>query len=105
MMTPMMLCFLERSGRKGGRQQGRRNVEKDRRTCLALKKAVRLVTGAASNPKPNLRGPRKLRVLSDIDSNDGALSQGCAVESVDDQVLQLLAQKQGMVHYTVPCIH
>ena len=39
----------------------------------------------------------KKAILSDIDSSDdgGELSERCAVDSVDDQVLQHLLQKRG----------
>jgi hypothetical protein len=74
--APVVVLEQEHSKRRG-RQQGRRNVEKDRRARLELKKALARATSI-------LKGPRKPRLLSDIDSDDGAFNQGRAVESTED---------------------
>ena len=84
---------------RSGRERGRRNAEKNRRALLALKNAARRVTTASSpKPNPNVRRPRKPRVLSYIDSDDrGELSEQYAMDSVNDQVLQhlLVAKARG----------
>ena len=111
----------ERSSKQRGRDRGRRNAEKDRRAfaaaekdrraMLELKNANKRISIASSQkpnhalsrkPNPNGGRPRKPKVLSDIESDDGgdagqnvSAEQEGTVDSVDDQVLQHLLRKRG----------
>ena len=110
----------ERSSKQRGRERGRRNAEKDRhafaaaekdrRAMLELKKALKRISSASSQrpnpassqkPNPNEGRPRKPKVLSIIESDDGGDAVGNVsgeqegtVDSVDDQVLQHLLRKR-----------
>ena len=114
----------ELSSKQRGRQQGRRNVErdrisfaekeKDRRAMLELKKAMQRISststhnadqdGAPTSLKKGKKDqgrPRKPAVLSDIESDDGGDEAGRkvsnpegSVDTTDDQLLQHLLRKR-----------
>jgi Ulp1 protease family, C-terminal catalytic domain len=115
----------ELSSKRRGRQQGRRNAERDRiafaekerdrRVMLELKRAMQRISSTSTHNADqdgattllkkggkNYGRPRKPRVLSDIESDDGEGDTGRqvsdpegSVDSTDDQLLQHLLRKRG----------